>query len=136
MKWNRGKAAHLLRNGSHGFKLAIFHGTYGATGSAICLVIELTENKIHTRTVTIQYDFIFDRKTGLEFKRDGTISCTLDSVAQLPPDTHAAMLDIDRKYRLRDAPEGSKLLRHEMVALLFVAKYYPANPLNAENDGA
>jgi hypothetical protein len=90
----------------------------------------VTNEEIHTRAVTTQYIFKFDRRSGVEIKSDGSIECRLDSVASLPPDIHAAMLDIDRKYRLLDAPEGGRLLPHEQKAILFAAKHYPANPIS------
>ena len=114
----------------------IIHGTYpgysGGEGSAICLVYELTDDAIHTRAVTTQYIFVFDRQTGTGTRPDGRAECRLDSIAPLPPEIHSAMLDIDRKYRLLDAPEGSKLLRREIDARLFVAEHYPAHPLDRE----
>lgn len=116
----------------------IIHGTYpgqgGGQGSAICLVFGVTDDAIHTRTVTTQYIFVFDRRTGIATRPDGIVECRLDSIAPLPPEIHSAMLDIDRKYRLLDAPEGGKLLRHEIDALLFVAEYYPKQPVNRELD--
>jgi hypothetical protein len=112
----------------------IIHGTYpgysGGIGSAICLVTEVTGEEIHTRAVTTQYIFKFDRRSGVEIKADGSVGCRLDCIAPLPPEIHAAMLDIDRKYRLLDAPEGGKLLPHEQKAILFAAKHYPANPIS------
>jgi hypothetical protein len=117
----------------------IIHGTYpgytGGQGSAICLVYEVTVDAIHTRAVTTQYVFVFDRQTGIATGPDGTAHCCLDSIAQLPPKIHSAMLEIDRKYRLLDAPEGGKLLRNEMDALLFVARYYPDHRLDRNKDG-
>lgn len=110
----------------------IVHGTYPNDGSAICLVCEVTDEAIITRAFTTQYSFIFNRQTGITTRPDGTEVCHLDSVAQLPREIHSAILDIDRKYRSRDSREGDKLQRHEIDALLFVADYYPAHPLNRE----
>jgi hypothetical protein len=105
----------------------IIHGGYRDTGSAICLVTSLTEDAIFARTVTTQWDLVFDRRTGTAVL--GASVCRLDSIAPLPIDIYDALLDIDRKYRLLNAPEGSRLLDHEKRALIFVADSYPANPL-------
>jgi hypothetical protein len=105
----------------------IIHGGYGVTGSAICLVTSLTDEAIFARTVTTQWDLVFDRRSGTAVC--GSSVCRLDSIAPLPIEIYDALLDIDRKYRLGNAPEGSRLLDHEKRALIFVADFYPANPL-------
>jgi hypothetical protein len=66
----------------------------------------------------------FDLNTGHTFDSPD-VRCTIDSVAPLPVDIHNVMLGLDRKMRLR----FEKLSRAEKDALLFIADYYPANPL-------
>jgi hypothetical protein len=116
----------------HGRYPALYPSYNGEEGNANCFVYEVTEDTIRARSVTTQCDFAFDRDTGIHTRQDGTAGCRLDSIAPLPSQHHSAMLDIDRKYRLPYDPEGGKLLRHEIEALLFATGHYAAYPLNRE----
>jgi hypothetical protein len=117
----------------------IFHATGPSGASLICLTMSVTETTIRARTVTTQYHFDFDRKTGMaEYSAriigipewgDEIKSCAIDSVAPLPIDIHNIMLGIDRKFRLGWDFDRFKLSSDEGRALLFVATYYPAYPL-------
>jgi hypothetical protein len=102
----------------------IFHGEGSNGASLICLVTAVTEATIHARTMTTQYDLEFDRQTGVcEF---GNGTGTIDSIAALPADIREALLGLDRRYR--SGGEG-RLSDAEKRALIFVASFYPANPV-------
>jgi len=64
----------------------IIHGGSGATGSAICLVTSLTDEAIFARTVTTQWDLVFDRRSGTAVC--GSSVCCLDLMAQPPIDIY------------------------------------------------
>jgi hypothetical protein len=103
----------------------IFHATCPGGASLICLVEATTDDRIKCRRVTTQDHVEFDRRTGIEVHESGRNLCTVDSIAPLPVDIHNVMLGLDRKMRLR----FDKLNQAEKDALLFVADFYPANPL-------
>ena len=107
----------------------IFHAECDNGASAICLTTSVTQDIIHARTVTTQFCLAFDRQTGVAKWGEGSGFCSIDSVAPLPPDIHEVMLGIDRKYRLRQTSEGSRLLEAEIRALLFIHSFYPSNPV-------
>ncbi len=116
----------------------IFHAASPCGASLICLVTAVTETTIHARTVTTHIAFEFDRANGTaDWGDEDPDHCAIDSTAPLPAEIHAVMLGIDRKYRpdpddlewLERDPERYRLSEAEKNALLFVAKYYPANPL-------
>lgn len=110
----------------------IFHGECPNGASLICLVTSVSENIIEARTVTTQLHFQFDRKTGIAKWGDEPVICTIDSVAPLPMEIYNVMLGLDRKFRQEDDPDDPdqfKLSDAEKRALLFVASFYPSNPL-------
>ena len=103
----------------------IFHAECPSGASLICLVEAITDGRIEARRVTTQDHVTFDLSTGLSLPDDGEARCVIDSIAPLPVDIHNVMLGLDRKMRLRfEKPD-----RAEKDALLFVADFYPANPL-------
>ena len=102
----------------------IFHASCPSKASLICLVEEISTNRIEARRVTTQDHVTFDLNTGHTFA-PADVRCTIDSIAPLPVDIHNVMLGLDRKMRLR----FEKLSRAEKDALLFIADFYPANPL-------
>lgn len=104
----------------------IFHAEGDHGGSLICLATSITDTTIHARTITHQLEFKFDRRTGLGEEPEYRIKGTIDSVAQLPPDVRATILDLDRKHRSQ--AEG-RLTTEEKRALVFVADFYPAHPI-------
>lgn len=107
----------------------IFHAESPSGASLICLVTFVSESAIHARTVTTQYRFKFDMRTGeAEWDRNGSV-CVIDSVAPLPVEIHNVMLGIDRKYRLERDVEKFKLNDAEKKALVFVDSYYAENQL-------
>jgi hypothetical protein len=89
------------------------------------LVEAITSDRVEARRVTTQGHVTFDLNTGQTLSNDPKVRCTIDSIAPLPADIHNIMLGLDRKMRLR----FDKLSREEKDALLFVADFYPANPL-------
>ena len=116
----------------------IIHASATNGASFPSLVLEVTEGKIMARRVTTQDVHVFDRRTGIS-DADGS-PITIDSVAPLPPDIFEVMLGLDRKYgtliRQYAAnpdwigdPEASKLTEAEKHGLLFIAKFYPSNPI-------
>lgn len=116
----------------------IFHASAPNGASFISLVLGVTDRTITARRITTQSVHRFDRETGVADADD--IPVTIDSVAALPPDIYEVMLGIDRKYgysasqRRIDpewiAPAGTmELTEAEKRGLLFIAKFYPSNPL-------
>ena len=103
----------------------IFHAECPNGASLICFVEAITNDKIEARRVTTQDHVTFELSTGVSLPDDGEARCTIDSIAPLPVDIHNVMLGLDRKMRLR----FEKPNRAEKDALLFVADFYPANPL-------
>jgi hypothetical protein len=102
----------------------IFHGEGGNGASLICLATAVTKDTIHARTITSQYELEFDRGTGVcEW---GTSTGIIDSVAQLPNEIRRDLLSLDRRYR---AGDNATLSDAEKRALIFVASFYPANPV-------
>jgi hypothetical protein len=74
--------------------------------------------------MTTQYDLEFDHLTGIcEW---GNSSGTIDSIAPLPADIPETLLGLDQRYR--SGGEG-RLSDAEKRALIFVASFYPANPV-------
>lgn len=107
----------------------IFHATCPNGASLICLVMSVTENAIHARTVTNQVYFQFDREIGIAKLGDEPVLCTISSVAPLPGEIHNVMLGIDRKFRLEQDLERFKLNDAEKRALVWVGSHYSSNPL-------
>lgn len=109
----------------------IFHATAPNGASLICLAHRITETAIEARSVTSQFDFAFDRVSGIadwSFERN-RVACTIDSVAPLPAVVHEIVLGLDRKYAPSQGERDSRLSPDEIAALLFVARFYPAHPL-------
>lgn len=123
----------------------IFRATDAAGPVRICLTISVTENTILARSVATQELIEFDRRAGAaQRNRHGaTYHYVITSVAPLPTDIHKIMLSLDQKYRegeYRDAedperqlqPGEAALTKEQIRGLLFVSKFYPANPLPDE----
>ena len=107
----------------------IFHASAPNGASLICFAEQVTETAIRARTVTNHFSFDFDCATGVaewEYEGRPAVTCTIDSVAKLPPEVHALMLEFDRKY---GGDEDSRFTVDEKRALLFVWRCYPAHPL-------
>jgi hypothetical protein len=107
----------------------IFHAESPNGASLICLVMSVTEDSIHARTVTTQRHLDFDRQTGIAKWGDDQVSCTIDSVSPLPIEIHNIMLGIDRKFRLEREEDKLKLNDAEKHALVFIDSYYTLNRL-------
>jgi hypothetical protein len=90
-----------------------------------CLVTSADAHTVRARVVTIQLDLEFDAQTGIGDCSEGGYSCRATLIPDIPEDVRESWLSIDRKYRLLNAPEGTKLLDHEIRALLFLAKLPP-----------
>jgi hypothetical protein len=58
----------------------IFHAEGDNGGSLICLATSITGTVIYARTVTTQWDFKFDRRTGVGKEDKHSIQGTIDSV--------------------------------------------------------
>lgn len=117
----------------------IFHASLRPDGgpSYICLVLQVHEDRIFARRMTIQSVHWFDRATGAEIDDDRVV---IDSVAPLPGDIRGIMLGLDQKYQENEyrwaedpdwqPPEGSSRLTQEQIsAFKFIADFYPAHPL-------
>ncbi len=123
----------------------IFHASFPSENpggpSLVCLVEAITDTGIQARTVTTQYRFRFNLKTGeaesidaamLAVREGEEVVCLIDSVVPLPVDIHNVILGLDRKSRLERFdrnPERVKLNDAEKKAIIFMSSYYPANPL-------
>jgi len=90
----------------------------------ICLVEAVGPDRIETRRVTTQDHVTFAVETGEEV---GNPESRLDSVEPLSVDMHNVLLGLDRKMRLGTLP----LSEAEKEALLFVADFYSAHPVEA-----
>jgi hypothetical protein len=119
---------NLLRNIVPG---DIFHGHWPNGASLICLVTRVEGSVIEARTVTSQYELMFDRDTGQELHGDQKGLGIIDSVAPLPLDVHNIFLGLDRRMRLERNSERMKLSEAEKKAILFVDEYYSSNPLES-----
>ncbi|WP_174970074.1 hypothetical protein [Burkholderia lata] len=109
--------------------------------SLICLITSVTDDAILARTVSTQVCFTFDRNTGHSRLWEPPIYASttgealvavIDSIAPLPSNVHNALVALDRHFRLgqfSSKPDRSHLTSEHKEALLFVAKYYPENPL-------
>jgi hypothetical protein len=93
----------------------------------ICLVEEVSEDRIDARRITTQEHLSFDGSTGREI--GDRSACAIDSVAPLPVPVHNILLGLERKMRLQSDREKFKLDRDEREALMFVGPYYAANRL-------
>jgi hypothetical protein len=107
----------------------IFHASAPNGASLICLASEVTGSVIHAKTVTSQFVFEFDRTTGIaDWEYHGQrVRCVIDSVVPLPPEVHALMLELKEKYSTPS--EDGRLTVDQKRALLFVSRFYPANPI-------
>jgi hypothetical protein len=107
----------------------IFHAQCPNGASLICLVESVTDTTIQARTVTHQIRLEFDRGTGIESGRKGETPCAVDSITPLPYDLHNVILGMDRKMRLEPDLAKHRLNDEEKRALVFIASFYPSNPL-------
>lgn len=112
----------------------LVHASGPTLPTQICLVTGITETGIQARSVTIQFPFLFNRKTGVgvAYEDGHEFPCTIDSIEPLPVEIHQTLLGLERKYRLVDDLDKLKLDKHEMDALLFIGGFYRENPLPAE----
>lgn len=94
----------------------------------LMLVHETTTSSIFTRHVTTQTEVEFGRDGVSRSTPDGG-SCTILSVAPLPPDQYSVVVGLDRKMRLAQFPDGFRLSSEEQRVLLNVPAYFKANPL-------
>ncbi len=107
----------------------IFHATSPNGASLNCLALEIAETTISARSITSQDVYTFDRGTGIADKEVNgeRVPCTVDSVAALPPAIREVLLELDRIY---STPRSDhRLTDAEKRALVFAARYFPANPL-------
>jgi hypothetical protein len=107
----------------------IFHAECPNGASLICLATAVDQTTIHARVVTTQVELEFDLTTGVAESSDYRALCTINSVAPLPPEIHDVCLGLDRRYRTSTDPERNKLTQAEIDAILYIDKYYPANPI-------
>jgi hypothetical protein len=107
----------------------IFHAQCPNGASLICLIEAVTDTTIRTRTVTHQIKVEFDRRTGVESDGENEARCVIDSIAPLPVVHHNVILGMDRKLRLEPDLTKHKLDEDEKRALIFIASFYPSNPL-------
>ncbi|WP_395713092.1 hypothetical protein [Reyranella sp.] len=108
----------------------IFHAEADWGGSLICLALEVTDTTILGKTVTTQLFYLFERRSRVAHDEDGQAFASIDSTARLPDDILGMVMQIDRKFSRVDGGEGFyRLTADEKRALLFIASFYPANPI-------
>lgn len=105
----------------------IFHADGHHGGSLICLATSITDSTINARTVTHQLEFTFDRRTGVGEDLKYSMKGTIDSVAPLPSDIHAALVGLDARFQRKLEGPPTDL---EKRALRFVDDFYPAHPIS------
>jgi hypothetical protein len=99
-------------------------GDHGA--ALICLATSITETTIYARTVTQQFEFKFDRRTGVGKEDKYSIGGIINSVEPLPSDIYEALIGLDRRHQAR----GSlRLTKEEIRALTFLDDFYDAHPI-------
>lgn len=110
----------------------IFNADTPFGGTVICLALVVTADSIRARDICRQGELLdFDRQTGVALWPGSEIgtTCTITSIAPLPPDVHEALLGLDRKYT-RGWPlttEELKLTEAEKKAFVFVYDYHATN---------
>jgi len=109
----------------------IFHASCPSKASFICLVEEVTNERIASRRITTQEHVDFELATGLTLPRSDEVRCRIDSIAPVPVAIHNVLLGLERKMRLCRG-EKVRLSEEEKEALKFVADFYPANPVDEE----
>ena len=138
MRTDREMALNAIKVGD------IFHAEASSGASLLCLTMAVTDTQIQARNVATQIIYDFDRRTGFAdwFVYGTHYTCSIDSIAPLPPDIHEILLSLDQKYReceyrlaedpdWESAPGESHLTKEQIRGLLFVADFYPANQLPA-----
>jgi len=116
----------------------IFHARAARNiASFICVALQVRENTIFARRITTQSVHEFDRTTGVE---DPTNPIVITSVAPLPEDIRAILLNLDRKYRESEdrfaedptwqpTEDETRLTKDQIRALVFVGQHYDDNPI-------
>jgi hypothetical protein len=115
----------------------MFHASMPGGGSYPCLTLQVRDEAIFARRVSTQSVHWFDRTTGVDIDDPRLV---IDSVAPLPDEVQEIMLSIDllfreAEYRSAEEPDWEPaedhfhLSKDQIRALLFIAKFYPENPL-------
>jgi len=120
MMTSREKALRSIKIGD------LFNAEGDHGGPLICLATSITETTVYARTITHQWDFKFDRRTGLGKEDKYSIGGRINSIEPLPSDIYEALIGLDRRYRAGDDP---KLSKEEIRALLFLDDFYEAHPI-------
>jgi hypothetical protein len=78
----------------------IVYADIADSGTAVCLVLEVTETAIQARDICRDGEFIFDRMTGVAPCpwQNNRLSCRITSVARLPPDMHDVLVRYHEKF--------------------------------------
>lgn len=110
----------------------IFNADTPFGGTVICLTLVVTASSIRARDICRQGELLdFDRQTGVALWLGSEIgtTCTITSIAPLPPDVHEALLGLDRKYNRGWplTPEERKLTEAEKRAFVFVYDFHAEN---------
>lgn len=112
----------------------IFNADIPNGGTVLCLAVAVTATGIQARDICRQGELLdFDRQTGVApcpWSRIGT-TCTITSVAPLPPDVYEALLGLDRKYNMGRplTCEERKLTEAEKKAFVFVYDHHKAHQI-------
>lgn len=107
----------------------IFHAESPNGASLICIVSSVADTAILARTVPTQRHLEFDRHVGVAKWGTESILCIIDSIEPLPTEVRSMILNIDRKFRLQQEPEGFRLTDAEKRALVYVDSHYSLHRL-------
>lgn len=96
----------------------------GGNARATCIMTSISGFAVYARSITTQMILQFDIRTGEGNSGEGDYACKVVSVVQPPANVAEVLNNIDRKYRLLNAPEGVRLLKREIEALIYVDDHY------------
>lgn len=117
----RANALATVRSGD------IVHGESERGVSLLLPVLDVDEQSTYARRLLTGGNKIFSRNTGMGDR------CCIDSIASLPTGLDDIVLNLDRRHHSPTTTEAEvRLTRPEKDALLFIADFYPANPLPKE----
>lgn len=97
--------------------------------SAICIVTNTTPSTIEAIRITTHEHLVFDRSAGKSVGSEQYTPFEIDSVAELPYETQEDVRRLFEKLKPGRDLDDYKLTPQEMNLLLFLGKFYRANPV-------
>lgn len=112
----------------------IFHAN-GANGphgipAAICIVTTITPDTIEAIRVTTHEILIFHRESGISVHDEQYLPFEIDSIAELPLNSHQELLALYEKLKPGRELEDYQLVPKETQLLISLAKFYESNPMS------